>query len=197
MNSGGAGNRAIRQGAVTHPLLVPQPLDCPISSRRRSLALRLRLIIGRSLPRQAEPGSCFVAGMRMSPNQRFHKHEHLRRRADFQRVFARKCNVSDGVLVVYVAENGLTWSRLGLSVSRRVGNAVRRNQVRRRIREAFRTGNADIPNGFDIICVALPKAAERGIDVAHSLRSLVSEAIRGAEGREIAGRARSNRDVAR
>lgn len=133
----------------------------------------------------------------MPHNQRFHKQQHLRRRADFERVFSTKCSVSDGVLVVYVAENGLAWSRLGLSVSRRVGNAVRRNQVRRRIREAFRTGKALIPDGFDVVCVALPKAAERGIDVAHSLRSLVPEAIRGAESRGTAGRARSNRDVAR
>ena len=133
----------------------------------------------------------------MPPDQRFHKHEHLRRRTDFERVFARRCSVSDDVLVVYVAENGLAWSRLGLSVDKRVGNAVRRNYVRRRIREAFRTSKAVIPRGFDIICRARLKAVDRGIDVGHSLRSLVPKAIHEAEGRGSADISRSNQDMAR
>jgi len=135
--------------------------------------------------------------MGMPPDQRFQKHERLRRRTDFERVFARRCSVGDDVLVVYVAENGLAWTRFGLSVSKRIGNAVHRNYVRRRIREAFRTSKADISKGFDIICVARLKAVDRGIDVGHSLRSLVPKAIREAEGRGSANRARSNRDMTR
>ena len=82
-------------------------------------------------------------------------------------------------MVVYVAPNDLGWSRLGLSVNKRIGNAVRRNYVRRRIREAFRTQKDALPKGLDIICVVQPKAAKRGFDLAASLRKLVGEASRG------------------
>ena len=60
----------------------------------------------------------------------------------------------DALLIVYVAANGLAWSRLGISVSKRVGKAVQRNYVRRRIREAFRSMKADLPTGLDIVCIA-------------------------------------------
>ena len=82
-------------------------------------------------------------------------------------------------MVVYVAPNDLGWSRLGLSVNKRIGNAVRRNYVRRRIREAFRTQKDVLPKGLDIICVVQPKAAKRGFNLAASLRKLVGEASRG------------------
>jgi len=114
----------------------------------------------------------------MSHDRRFRKHEHLRLRSDFARVFAQKCSAGDEFLVVYVAGNDLGWCRLGRSVSRQVGNAVERNYVRRRIREAFRTSKARIPAGFDIICVARPRAKDPQCDITRSLRTLVLKAIR-------------------
>ena len=117
--------------------------------------------------------------MTTSGDQRFRRSERLRLRKDFARVFAAKCSQADGALVVYVARNDLEWSRLGLSVSKRVGKAVRRNYVRRRIREAFRTQKNELPKGLDIICVARPKAADVRCDLAHSLRTLVVRAARG------------------
>ena len=116
--------------------------------------------------------------MTTSGDQRFRRSERLRLRKDFARVFAAKCSQADGALVVYVARNDLEWSRLGLSVSKRVGKAVRRNYVRRRIREAFRTQKSELPKGLDIICVARTEAADVHCDVAHSLRTLVIRAAR-------------------
>ncbi len=81
-------------------------------------------------------------------------------------------------MVVYVAENGLAWSRLGLSVSKRVGNAVCRHRIRRRIREAFRLSKAELPVGWDIVCVAKPASAEPKCDLMRSLRQLIVLAIR-------------------
>jgi ribonuclease P protein component len=114
----------------------------------------------------------------MAGDRRFCRREHLRLRGDFARVFAAKCSDADGALVVYLAPNGLAWSRLGLSVSKRVGNAARRNYVRRRIREAFRTQKSELPKGLDIICVAKPGAAEARCELARSLRTLVLKAAR-------------------
>ena len=97
-------------------------------------------------------------------------------RADFARVFSGKCRRGNDVLVVYVAPNGLTWSRLGLSVSKRLGNAVRRNYIKRRLREAFRTEKSELPKGLDIICVARPEVTNESRDLARSFRALVLRA---------------------
>jgi len=108
---------------------------------------------------------------------RFRPYERLRHRNDFARVFAVRCRIGDDILVVYAAPNGLAWSRLGMSVSRRIGNAVVRNYVRRRLREAFRTGKIAIPKGFDFVCVAKPRAKDRYADVAASLVKLANRVV--------------------
>ncbi len=87
------------------------------------------------------------------PSFRFRPHEHLRRPADFKRVYARRRSVSDGWLIVYGCENGLTHLRLGLSVSRKVGGAVVRNRLKRLYREAFRLTRHEMPAGMDLVLI--------------------------------------------
>jgi ribonuclease P protein component len=62
--------------------------------------------------------------------------------------------LSDGNLVLYVKKNSLDFSRLGLVVSTKFGNAVRRNTFKRLIREVFRLNKDKIAQALDII--ALP-----------------------------------------
>ena len=112
----------------------------------------------------------------MPLNARFLKREHLRLRRDFARVLDGKCKAADAVLVVYAARNDLAFSRIGISVSKRIGNAVSRHYVKRRIREAFRKNKADLPGGLDIVCVARPRAADKRTDVVDSLLTLVARA---------------------
>lgn len=64
------------------------------------------------------------------------------------------------MISVHAFENGLDVTRLGLSVSRKVGNAVTRNAVRRRLKEIFHAALADdLPEGLDLVVSARPGAA--------------------------------------
>ena len=54
---------------------------------------------------------------------------------------------------VIFQENGLDFSRLGITVSKKIGNAVKRNKVKRRIREFFRLNKSCFPKGYDIVIV--------------------------------------------
>lgn len=89
------------------------------------------------------------------PDFSFPKTTHLRSRVDFERVYARKCKAADGVLLVFLDANQLALTRIGLSVSRKHGNAVTRNRLRRLLREAFRLERAQLPTGFDLVAIPL------------------------------------------
>ena len=88
-----------------------------------------------------------------TPRFAFRPHEHLRRPADFQRVYDRRRSASDGWLIVYACENGLPHLRLGLSVSRKNGPATHRNRLRRLYREAFRLTRHEMPTGLDLVLI--------------------------------------------
>lgn len=84
---------------------------------------------------------------------RLHKKEHLRSPLDFRRVYDLQCSGRDGWVTLFAAANGLSYCRLGLSVSRKVGNAVVRNRFRRLLREAFRLTKQGLPSGHDFILI--------------------------------------------
>ncbi len=88
------------------------------------------------------------------------RRERLLRRSDFDATYRARKSAADDNLVVYVRPNGLGFSRIGLSVAGKWGNAVRRNKFRRICREAFRLHKHELPAGCDIII--LPR---RGIDL--------------------------------
>lgn len=86
-------------------------------------------------------------------DQRFLSEYRIRRGADFERAFRRRCTASDRLLLVFGCANGLAYPRLGLSVSRKVGKAVLRNRWKRLIREAFRLSREKLPAGVDLVVV--------------------------------------------
>ncbi|MFO0911562.1 MAG: ribonuclease P protein component [Pirellulales bacterium] len=98
----------------------------------------------------------------MTRDERFPPSCRLRHQRDFDRVFHARCSVGQDDLVVYAAANQTDTSRLGLSVSRRVGNAVRRNKWKRWLREAFRRQRPELPAGFDFVIVVRARSKPRG-----------------------------------
>ncbi|MBI3465833.1 MAG: ribonuclease P protein component [Planctomycetes bacterium] len=105
----------------------------------------------------------------MTESLRFRPHERLRRMSDFRRVYDRRCSTSDENLVVYACENGLAFSRLGVSVSRKLGGAVQRNRIKRLLREAYRLSRAQLPAGLDLVLI--PRGPQTAA-LDHYLRSL-------------------------
>jgi ribonuclease P protein component len=86
------------------------------------------------------------------------KTRHLRLPSEFAAVYEAKVRESRGPLTAYAMPNQLGFPRLGMSVSRKVGTAVRRNRIRRLIRESFRLLQHDLPQGYDLVVVVRPHA---------------------------------------
>jgi len=84
-------------------------------------------------------------------DERFPKSARLVSSKDFDRVFQNGIVASDGVLVIHGCLSELDWTRIGLSISKRVGNSPIRNRWKRLIREAFRKQKFDLPKNLDLV----------------------------------------------
>jgi ribonuclease P protein component len=85
------------------------------------------------------------------PDLSFRPEHRIRKQEDFERIYQARIFAADDVLVVNGDGNNLPHPRLGLSVSKKVGNAVVRNRWKRLIREAFRLSREQLPAGIDLI----------------------------------------------
>ncbi len=80
---------------------------------------------------------------------------HLKKNKDFRKVYRHGNSFADRRLVIYVNKNSImVGSRVGFSVSKKIGNAVVRNRIRRVLKEICRLNRSKIKNGYDIIFIA-------------------------------------------
>jgi len=70
---------------------------------------------------------------------------------DFQGVYKQGQRRSTSLCTVFYRPNGLAEMRLGITVPKRLGGAVVRNRIKRRIREVFRHHRQELPGGWDIV----------------------------------------------
>jgi ribonuclease P protein component len=108
----------------------------------------------------------------------FSRESRLRRQADFDRVHQANVFAADDTLVIRGAANGAPATRIGISISRHVGNAVVRNRWKRLTREAFRLLQPDLPAGLDLVVRPRRGAIAELQAIQRSLRQLVPRLAR-------------------
>lgn len=91
-----------------------------------------------------------------------HFSESLKKNHQFQSVFQNGRSHANKYLIIYSMENGLGINRIGISVSKKVGNSVVRHRVTRLIRESYRLQENMFNSGLDIVIIARPGAAAVG-----------------------------------
>lgn len=78
----------------------------------------------------------------------------IKENRDFRRLYHRGKSAACPYLVLYAAKNRLGYSRLGITVSVKLGGAVVRNRMKRLLREAYRLHEQELPGGWDFVLVA-------------------------------------------
>ncbi len=86
--------------------------------------------------------------------------ESLKKNNDFQTVYHNKKSYANHYLVMYVMKNGKNGNRIGISISKKVGNSVVRHRLTRLIREGYRLNEEKFKAGFDIVVVARANAKD-------------------------------------
>lgn len=87
--------------------------------------------------------------------------ESLKRNSDFQRVYREGKSYANRYLVLYVLQNQTERNRLGISVSKKVGNSVVRHRMARLIRESYRLQEDMFNSGLDMVVIARVSAKDR------------------------------------
>ena len=87
--------------------------------------------------------------------------ESLKKNKDFQYVYKNGTSKANRYLVMYVLKNQYTKNRLGISVSKKVGNSVVRDRITRLIRESYRLNESAFAENLDIVVIARAGAKDR------------------------------------
>ena len=77
--------------------------------------------------------------------------ERVRRRADYQQIYDRGMKIHGKLFTLFTLANNLTFGRLGIAATRKIGGAVVRNRAKRLIREVFRQNK--LAPGFDVVVI--------------------------------------------
>ena len=94
--------------------------------------------------------------------------ESLKRNEDFQRVYSKRKSFANRYFIMYIRNNDSEFNRLGISVSKKVGNSVVRHRVVRLVRESYRLNEERFNSGLDLVVVARSTAADIDYKAAES-----------------------------
>ena len=111
----------------------------------------------------------------------FPKSKRIVSNRQFRAILARKLCFSNGLLILYMAENDCGYPRLGVSVSKSCGSAVVRNRLKRFLREAFRQKQGRIPADFDYLLMISPqwsKESGKSVSSKQAVKQLTFERVK-------------------
>lgn len=84
----------------------------------------------------------------------------LKKNYEFRRLYNKGKSVATPYVVVYAKRTGRDTNRLGITVSNKIGKAVVRNKVRRRLREIYRLHEGEMQRGYDLVFVARGRSVD-------------------------------------
>lgn len=84
----------------------------------------------------------------------------LKKNHEFRRLYSKGKSAAAATMACYCRKTGREVNRIGFTVSNKIGNAVTRNRIRRRLREIYRLHERGLKRGYDIVVVARHRAAE-------------------------------------
>lgn len=97
--------------------------------------------------------------------------------ADFKRAYYKGKSFVSSSLITYVRKNRLNVTRIGITTSKKIGNAVQRNRARRIIRAAYRQLSENVAQGYDIVFVARSRTTQlKSTDILNTLEKQLIQA---------------------
>ncbi len=97
--------------------------------------------------------------------------ESLKKNSDFQKIYRERKSYANRYFVMYIIENGTERNRIGISVSKKVGNSVTRHRVKRLVKEAYRLHEDVFNSGLDIVVIA--RMSAKGISYQETESALL------------------------
>ena len=116
------------------------------------------------------PQTSETTGASSDEPQRFRRGDRLKKRYEFRQAQLRGRRIHTPHFLIVVLPNALQNTRLGITVTKKVGTAVQRNRIKRVVREVFRRNRPLFPGSHDIVFIA--KRGSTGIDYESLLNEL-------------------------
>ncbi len=101
----------------------------------------------------------------------------LRKNSEFQKVYKKGKNYWNKLIVMYVMKNGKDLTRVGFSLTKKYGNSVERNKIKRQMKEIYRLNSDKIVEGYDLIFI--PKLTTKNVtysDIENAMCGLLKRA---------------------